>query len=152
MFIEEFVLTNLKITRGHILAITREGKIIVQDETEGFELSCDFLRTSTAPPPQLTLGDAVLYARDETGMRGYILGLIEKYLPETGNPPDKFLLDGKSKSLQEIKIEAEEKIELRCGQSSITMNKEGKVVIKGANLTSRASRINKIKGGAVRIN
>ncbi len=152
MFIEEFILTSLKIMRGSVSAITPGGEIIVQDDDEGVELSCDILRTSVAPPPQLTPGDIVLYVRDETRISGYILGLIQKYSPQAENPAPGPRLTEKSQLAQTLKIEAEEKIELRCGKSSITMDKEGKVVIKGANLTSRASRINKIKGGAVQIN
>jgi len=47
---------------------------------------------------------------------------------------------------------AEREIELRCGKSSLIMNKDGRIVIKGVQLVSRASSVNKIKGAGVRIN
>ncbi len=56
-------------------------------------------------------------------------------------------LDGKR-----ITIEAEDEIVLRCGPGSITLRKDGKIVIKGTYLLSRSKGANKIRGGAVRIN
>ena len=41
---------------------------------------------------------------------------------------------------------------LRCGKASITLTREGKVLIKGAYLSSRSSGVNRIKGGSVQIN
>jgi len=53
---------------------------------------------------------------------------------------------------QTTTITAEKQIELRCGDASITLTKDGKVVIKGARVVSRASRLNKIRGSSVQIN
>ena len=49
-------------------------------------------------------------------------------------------------------FDAKEEILLRCGKSSILLRKNGKIVIKGANLISRSSATNKIKGSSVNIN
>ncbi len=57
------------------------------------------------------------------------------------------LLDGKR-----ITIEAEEEVVLKCGPGSITLRKDGKIVIKGTHLLSRSSGPNRIKGGSVNIN
>jgi len=51
-----------------------------------------------------------------------------------------------------IVIEAEREIVLRCGKGSIVLSRNGKIVIKGTNLASRASGQNKIKGSSVGIN
>ncbi|MEW5801044.1 MAG: DUF6484 domain-containing protein [bacterium] len=53
---------------------------------------------------------------------------------------------------ERIVFEAGKEIVLRCGKGSITLRKDGKVVIKGTDLVSRSKGINKIKGAAVRIN
>ncbi len=63
------------------------------------------------------------------------------------NAPEDVIMDGRR-----MVFEAREEIILRCGQGSITLKKDGKVIIKGINLISRASEINKIRGGAVQIN
>lgn len=49
-------------------------------------------------------------------------------------------------------ITAQDEIVLRCGKSSITLTKAGKVLIRGAYLSSRSSGTNRIKGGSVQIN
>ncbi|MDA8138491.1 MAG: DUF6484 domain-containing protein [Desulfobacteraceae bacterium] len=53
---------------------------------------------------------------------------------------------------EKLILDAKKEIEIRCGQSSLIMTADGKVVIKGEQITSRARRTNKVKGGAVRIN
>lgn len=49
-------------------------------------------------------------------------------------------------------VTAEREIVLRCGDSSITLTRAGKVIIKGNYILSRSSGYNKIKGAAVDIN
>ncbi|MBF0231471.1 MAG: hypothetical protein HQK65_00335 [Desulfamplus sp.] len=56
-------------------------------------------------------------------------------------------LDGKR-----VRIEAEDEVEIRCGPGSILLRNDGKIVLKGIRIVSRAREVNKIKGGAVRIN
>ena len=63
------------------------------------------------------------------------------------DPPDAVLADNK-----QVVIEAQNEIILKCGKSSIVMHRDGKVVIKGKRLISRASETNKIRGGSVFIN
>jgi hypothetical protein len=49
-------------------------------------------------------------------------------------------------------ISAEREIVLKCGDSSITLTRAGKVIIKGNYILSRSSGYNKVKGAAVDIN
>ena len=49
-------------------------------------------------------------------------------------------------------FDAKEQIVLRCGKSSITLTRAGKVLIKGAYLLHRSSGVNRIKGASVQIN
>jgi len=51
-----------------------------------------------------------------------------------------------------VEINAEEEIVLRCGESSITLTRAGKIVIRGAYVLSRSSGVNRIQGGSVEIN
>jgi hypothetical protein len=53
---------------------------------------------------------------------------------------------------EQLLLEANQQIVLRCGDASITLTRSGKVLIRGAYLLSRSSGINRIKGGAVQIN
>ena len=61
--------------------------------------------------------------------------------------PEEVLLDGKR-----VVLEAAEEIELRCGKSSLILTKDGKVVMKGVEVVSRALKTNKIRGASVKIN
>jgi hypothetical protein len=57
------------------------------------------------------------------------------------------VVDGKR-----LVLEAEEEVVLKCGEASITLRKDGRVVIRGAYVESYAAGTNRIKGGSVRIN
>jgi hypothetical protein len=61
--------------------------------------------------------------------------------------PRDLAVDGRS-----VTLEANEEIVLRCGESSLTLKKNGRIVLKGNDIVSRASRTNKLKGAAVAIN
>ncbi len=51
-----------------------------------------------------------------------------------------------------VLIDAQDAIELRCGEASITLTKTGKIVIKGKYLLNRSSGVNRIIGGSVQVN
>jgi hypothetical protein len=66
----------------------------------------------------------------------------------------------KHKSLQEhikleaktIELKAAESVNIVTGRSTITVTADGEVQVRGKNIMSRASNINRIRGGGVRIN
>ena len=79
-----------------------------------------------------------------------ILGFIQATANETTNTGERLVevqQDGKR-----LVISAEEELVLKCGESTITLTKEGKVTIRGKHILSRAEAVNRIKGGAVQIN
>lgn len=51
-----------------------------------------------------------------------------------------------------VVIEGKDEIVLQCGQASITLRRNGKVIIKGTHVESHASGAQRIKGGSVQIN
>lgn len=53
---------------------------------------------------------------------------------------------------EQVKIVGKERIELRCGKATILMEKDGRIVIRGANVTSHASAANRIRGGSIDLN
>ncbi len=73
----------------------------------------------------------------------------EASLPMTvnRNEVDDVRIDG-----QTVTFDAKKEIVLRCGKSSITLTRAGKVIIRGAYLLNRSSGVNRIKGGSVQIN
>jgi Domain of unknown function (DUF6484) len=53
---------------------------------------------------------------------------------------------------ERLVLSAEEEITLKCGDASITLTKAGKVLLRGAYVSSRSSGVNRIQGGSVEIN
>ena len=51
-----------------------------------------------------------------------------------------------------IVLSAQTEVVLRCGDGSITLAADGKVTIRGVDVVSSATRTQRIRGGAVRIN
>lgn len=53
---------------------------------------------------------------------------------------------------RELVLDADAELTLRCGKSSITLTRDGKIVLRGRNLVSRASAVNRIRGGTIALN
>jgi hypothetical protein len=49
-------------------------------------------------------------------------------------------------------VSAREQLVLRCGAASITLTREGKVLVEGTYLLSKSKGVNRIKGGSVQLN
>ena len=101
--------------------------------------------------------EVLVVFQDGDRSKPIIVGLMEEPLeslvnmdapvPETPSRKQELRIDGKR-----LVIEADDEIELKCGQGSITIRKDGKIVLKGTNLLSRSSGPNRIKGGSVSLN
>jgi hypothetical protein len=70
----------------------------------------------------------------------------------TGEAPDstpslEALVDGKR-----VVIEGEDEIVLKCGLASVTLRRNGRVVVRGTYVETRANGVNRIRGGTVEIN
>ena len=53
---------------------------------------------------------------------------------------------------ERLVVTARNQLVLRCGKASLTLTRDGKVIIQGAYLSSRSSGVVRIKGGSVQIN
>ena len=71
----------------------------------------------------------------------------EVIAPKPVEPIETLKVDGKR-----VVIEGQEEIVLTCGESSITLTKAGKILIRGKYLVSRSSGVNRILGGSVQVN
>ena len=85
--------------------------------------------------------------------RPLILGLVydaselfELAGPTQGDAAEVFA-DG-----ERVRVEASEELLLCCGKASITLRANGRVIVRGTQVESRAKGLNRIKGGAVAIN
>ncbi len=66
---------------------------------------------------------------------------------ENDNEVKEAVVDG-----ERVVLQAKESIELKCGKASITLTKAGKIIVRGAYLSSKSSGVNRIHGGSVQIN
>jgi hypothetical protein len=82
--------------------------------------------------------------------RPIILGLLR---PAEGWPLDdkpaqvEVDVDG-----QRLVVTAKEQLVFKCGKASITLTKAGKVIIKGAHVSTVSSGVNRIQGGSIQLN
>jgi hypothetical protein len=51
-----------------------------------------------------------------------------------------------------VSVVAQREIVLRVGKASITLTREGKILLRGCYILSRSSGVNRIKGGSVQLN
>ncbi|WP_342376988.1 DUF6484 domain-containing protein [Myxococcus stipitatus] len=93
--------------------------------------------------PALPLVMGVVQAPSETPLLDVMLEERAK-----GGPVE-VRLDGQPRT---VKLEAQDELVLRCGKSSVTLRSDGKIVIRGTQVETRASGVNRIKGGSVQIN
>ena len=71
-------------------------------------------------------------------------------LPAPASPsarPVEARLDGKR-----VVLEGKEEVVLKCGEASITLRRDGKLLLRGAYVETHAKGVNRIKGGSVKIN
>lgn len=64
-----------------------------------------------------------------------------------GSQPREMRVDGKR-----IVIEADQELELRCGEAILLLRRNGEIVIRGNYITSQATATQRIRGGSVHVN
>jgi hypothetical protein len=79
-------------------------------------------------------------------LKPIVLGVLQR----PGKPEPKALeaeMDGET-----LVLTGRKEIVLKCGKASITLTRAGKVLLRGAYVSSRSSGVNRLKGGSVQIN
>lgn len=87
--------------------------------------------------------------------RPLVVGVIEEEPSATGrDAADDEMGGGPSLGIDghRLVLTAIREIVLRCGKGSVTITREGKILIRGTHIVTRASGVNRIKGGSVQIN
>jgi hypothetical protein len=83
-------------------------------------------------------------------LRPVITGLIQtntEVSPTPGSQDLRVTLDD-----ERLLLRGDQEVRLECGQASVTLTRDGRVVIRGAQVVSQASGVNRIRGGSVQIN
>ena len=64
--------------------------------------------------------------------------------------PTTVSVDGGAEEI--VDIVGKEQVVIRCGRASITLTRAGKILLRGAYISSRSSGANRIKGGSIHLN
>jgi hypothetical protein len=141
---------------GTLVALTDDGTMHVDFPGNALgPLAARAVGAATGEPlPDNPAGTAVALVF-ENGDRSLplVLGLIvDRWVAGgrsvvTQKDQRELVIDGRS-----LVLNAEQELVIRCGTASIQLRRDGKIVIKGTEVVSRASGANKIKGGVVNIN
>lgn len=125
--------------RATVIAVRAAGEATVRlHGAEDSEFTCELLEASETGPPKLRKGDVVLVLPpDAPGGTGIVLGRI------AGRGAD---------ARRTVMIEADEELTIRCGAGSVTIRKNGKVLIQGLEIVSHARGKNRIRGGSIQLN
>ena len=128
---------------ARLIGISDDGSILVQLPAA----TVPAIARTTVALSSSDIGSEVVIAFEAGDeRRPIILGRLQSGAQA---PTQKMKLSADGQSLL---LEADQEIMLRCGRSSITLTRAGKVLIRGAYLLSRSSGANRIKGGSVQIN
>lgn len=123
------------VAQGTVVAIRSDGLIDVHCP-DGNTLACAWLENSGNHGVVLAPGDAVLLTRHSEDASPVVMGRIGRY----GQPTAR------------VELEAGQTLSLKCGASSMELRADGKVLIKGEDVTVRAKGTQRIRAGTVSIN
>jgi hypothetical protein len=125
-------LAQTGVTLGNLVALPSHGVPIVKIHALDGHLPA----RSCVPLDADDVGrEVVLLFEDGNRDKPIVMGLVQR--------------PGERKA---IVLTAEDGITLRSGDASITLHRDGKIVIRGAHVVSHASGVNRIRGGSIELN
>lgn len=149
---------------GWLLGVDSEGRLLV--DFDGNRAGpCPARRTIALSPEQLRAAvesrqRAALLFENGNPRLPVVVGLDQAPSPtpmldaalaeaeaEAHAGPVEALVDG-----QRVLIEGKEEVVLRCGKASLTLRRNGRVVVRGVYLETHSEGVNRIKGGSVQVN
>jgi hypothetical protein len=140
---------------GRLVGHNEQGRLLVDFAGNPFGP----LRARTTlvlAPAELTRAVAeqhavlLLFEEGDPG-RPIVVGLLRDEVPATEAPVPEPKVEVEADG-RRVELEAADELVLRCGQASIVLRRNGRVVIRGTYVETRAKGVNRIKGGSVLIN
>jgi hypothetical protein len=114
------------------------------------EWVCEVLEQGGTGVSPLAPGEAVLIVLPPLGARGIVLGRIGRALPAPLAEPDASL--SQEERPARLHLRASQELLLECGGATIRITGDGRVIIRGEHILTRAKGTQRIKGGSVAIN
>lgn len=122
------------VIRARVLRLDDQGLIVVAGTSA--ELQCEVLESQSGAA--LAPGDTVMVAMpDAIDGFGVVLGRVCRH---------------KGEATARVVVAASQSLTLQCGESSIDLRADGKVVIRGDDVLVRAKGTKRIRAGSVSIN
>lgn len=148
---------------GTIVAIDQEGNPLVDFMQNPSSMPIVAISTTVLVQKQVSRQVALLFNQgnlSEPIIMGVVHSPLQEMLENFGqhNETEKVELAGDlniddvNVEGKKVTFEAQEEMIFKCGESSITLTKAGKVLIRGKYLLNRSSGVNRIMGGSVQVN
>jgi hypothetical protein len=134
---------------GVLMGIQPDGSPLVVFPGNLHEVAMPARTTAVLAPTDVG-GEVALLFEDGDPARPLVIGrLLRPIDPSEAEPPAtvEVVRDG-----ERLELTANREIVLRCGKASITLTEAGKVLIRGAYVSSRSTGANRIKGASVHLN
>ena len=139
-----------QIVLGHLVAWDDKGPLVDFDGNPRGPVRARVTTTGArvqTRAPNAVGQEIVLLVDARPGRPPILLGFLQPLAGTTGQSELEARIDGRR-----VELEGRDEIVLRCGEASITLRRNGRVVIKGIQVETRAAGVNRIKGGSVSIN
>jgi hypothetical protein len=143
----------LRATRERIetaIAQRQQTVVLFENGDRSRPLIVGFIETLEPQPPAAHPDVVVRHRNTHSEARAAgDEGLARAVLPDTseGMPVLEADVDGRR-----VRVTARDEIVLQCGSASVTLRRNGRVVIRGTYVETQSDGTNRIKGGQVRIN
>jgi len=143
---------------GTVVALNADGFLVV--EIAGFPAAPVPARLAVALTPARV--QAAIDSRQpvvlvfENGQRSQpiVVGLLEAHQPAdaANDATDEAPVIEADVDGRRVRVTAKDEIVLECGSASITLRRNGRIVIRGSYVETHSDGTNRIKGGQVQIN
>lgn len=151
------VLQQGELVLGSLVGFDDNGKPLVSYSVNQLSSKSKVAEaTLSLLPAQVGRQVAIMFMQQNEN-KPVIIGLIHNPLltvleTEQAEARDNLSIEVDGEPQDRVSVEGKEEVVLRCGDASITLTKEGKILLRGKYLVSRSSGVNRILGGSVQVN
>ena len=130
---------------AHVVSVDESGHawVRIRSIDEPVRARCAVASAALPPRDEVVGAEVVIVLEEGEADRPIITGFVRESL---------WGLSETAAAQPNVLIEGIEEVALRCGKASISLTADGRIVIKGTRLTSRATEANKVRGAIVLIN
>lgn len=141
---------------GRLVGVNDQGRPLVDYPGNPFgPLRARTTVVLAAPALERAVEDqcaVLLLFEDGDPGRPIVVGLLHDQMPvaaPSGPTTAEVEIDGQP---QRVELAAQDELVLRCGQASLVLRRNGRVLVRGTYVETRSKGVNRIKGGSVQIN